>query len=332
MQRDLSFDYMKGFLIFVVVLGHCPAFLMNEEGFDIYADYMFVFCHSFHMPLFVFISGYFFSKKKKSSLKELIPKQIKRLLYPQFAWNLICLALIIMQWDKFSYLLIGDSINATVKCIYHFFTNQWYLWCIFICSMIVVLTYKIRYPKLVLIVLSLLMIAFFDYLPGVIFHNQQVGKQLLFFIGGMFLYDIKNHEEIMKKTFVISLIGYVCCWAFYLCKNDNFGSLNIIPKVFWAIWGIGLFYNISKAAFKFKIFDKILIGWGSASLGIYIIHTVINRFLIQGNIGLKINTGYIYMDYILCVIYSIGLTCVCQFVTQQIRKKQFLRKYLLGEK
>lgn len=50
MQRDLSFDYMKGFLIFLVVLGHCPAFLMNEEGFDIYADYMFVFaipsiCH-----------------------------------------------------------------------------------------------------------------------------------------------------------------------------------------------------------------------------------------------------------------------------------------------
>lgn len=332
MQRDLSFDYMKGFLIFLVVLGHCPAFLLNREGFDIYSDYLFVFCHSFHMPLFVLISGYFFAKKKHCSLKELIPKQFKRLLYPQFSWNLVCLVLILLQWDKLSYLLVGDSTGGTIKCIYHFLTNQWYLWCIFICGIITVLAYKTKYPVLLLCGVSLLMITTFDYLPGVIFKNQQVAKLLLFFTGGMLLHDAKNHERVMSRLFILSGIAYVFCWIIYLIHGISYGDLPMILVVVWSIIGVCLFYNISNVGYNHKIFSHAIILWGGDSLGIYIIHTIINRYFIQSLIGLRVNTGNLCIDYILCFFYSIVLTWLCVLIVKEIRRSAILRKFLLGEK
>lgn len=45
-QRDYSFDYIKGMLIFLVVLGHCIPFLMKDsgvDGMDFWGDPLFVF-------------------------------------------------------------------------------------------------------------------------------------------------------------------------------------------------------------------------------------------------------------------------------------------------
>lgn len=53
-------------------------------------DWLFPY-DSYHMPLFVFISGYFF-KAEDVCGKNTVPflkKQIKRLLFPFFIWNLI---------------------------------------------------------------------------------------------------------------------------------------------------------------------------------------------------------------------------------------------------
>ena len=59
-KRNIWLDNVKGFLIVCVVAGH---FL--ESGIDYHSSMcksLFLFIYSFHMPLFVFVSGYF-SKK-----------------------------------------------------------------------------------------------------------------------------------------------------------------------------------------------------------------------------------------------------------------------------
>ena len=73
-------------------------------------------------------------------------------------------------------------------------------------------------------------------------------------------------------------------------------------------------------------------GLGGYTLGIYIIHTVLNRYLLQGILGLYVHTGSIYIDYLICFIYSIILTWVCVWIIDGIRKNKISRKYLLGEK
>lgn len=62
--RDYYLDTIKGFLIIVVVIGHFIEF-GSRTIFDVA---MHNFIYSFHMPLFVFLSGYFFNIKTKRKL------------------------------------------------------------------------------------------------------------------------------------------------------------------------------------------------------------------------------------------------------------------------
>jgi len=61
-QRDYSFDNIKAILIFLVVLGHVLVSGSKHELVSIVYKCIYLF----HMPLFVFISGYFSKKAAKS--------------------------------------------------------------------------------------------------------------------------------------------------------------------------------------------------------------------------------------------------------------------------
>ena len=84
-NRIAYFDILKGIAIFLVVLGHClqiftPNWQENKIALSIYM---------FHMPLFIFISGYFFYPSvKKIPLKEFIVKKFIRLYLPSLFWGL----------------------------------------------------------------------------------------------------------------------------------------------------------------------------------------------------------------------------------------------------
>lgn len=333
-QRDYSFDYMKGILIFLVVLGHCPAFLLTGDAhpFDKWSDYMFVFIHSFHMPLFMLTTGYFFSKKRNSVLKDLIPKQVKRLLYPQFSWCIVCLIIILMQFDRFGDFVIGNTNAETVKLIYHFLTSYWYLWCTLFCSIIVVIANKCRFPLLIISAICILMLIFEKNLPDWFFKHQQLIKQLPFFTLGVYLHEVTDLDNKIRKVFPVSLLGYMICWFLYLKYYDSFGNVNTPFKMVWALFGVLSFYTIIKEMFKIRICKDSATKWGGDTLGIYIIHTVLNRYLLQGILGLYVHTGSIYIDYLICFIYSIILTWVCVWIIDGIRKNKISRKYLLGEK
>lgn len=59
-NRDYFFDNIKGILILLVVFGHAIKPFMDANEI---AKLLYCFIYFFHMPLFVFISGYF-SKKQ----------------------------------------------------------------------------------------------------------------------------------------------------------------------------------------------------------------------------------------------------------------------------
>lgn len=68
-QRDYLYDNYKAFLIFLVVIGHFiePAYTNHEF---LYTLKWFIF--AFHMPAFIFISGYF--SKRELPFKDLVCK------------------------------------------------------------------------------------------------------------------------------------------------------------------------------------------------------------------------------------------------------------------
>lgn len=79
-ERNQSVDVCKGIAIVLMVIGHsgCPLWLSN-------------FIYSFHMPLFFFFSGYFFTPPP--SYKIYLIRKVNNLYIPYLKWSLTFLAL-----------------------------------------------------------------------------------------------------------------------------------------------------------------------------------------------------------------------------------------------
>jgi len=78
-----SVTYLKAFGIMLVVLGHT----MNP------VPHLNSFIFMFHMPLFLFISGYCFKRKYLQEPKAYVGKRLKGIYWPYVKWSLIFLAL-----------------------------------------------------------------------------------------------------------------------------------------------------------------------------------------------------------------------------------------------
>lgn len=80
-ERDYLFDNLKVLLIFLVVFGHFSERYINK---DIYLKNIYIFIYIFHMPLFIFISGYF-----SKSVEKCRKKAIQDLLIPFIFLNMV---------------------------------------------------------------------------------------------------------------------------------------------------------------------------------------------------------------------------------------------------
>ncbi len=85
-KRNYRIDVLKGLAVFLMVVGHCIQFGSGIHYFEekqYFYNIIFKMIYSFHMPLFMIISGYlFYYSYSKYSINELIRNKIKRFIYP----------------------------------------------------------------------------------------------------------------------------------------------------------------------------------------------------------------------------------------------------------
>ena len=81
MQRLHYIDSIKGLAIFLVVMGHVLAWLYSDYNTALQADkpmFLWKMIYAFHMPLFIFISGFLFGFSKFDSLWSYVIKMYKK--------------------------------------------------------------------------------------------------------------------------------------------------------------------------------------------------------------------------------------------------------------
>lgn len=131
--------------IILVVLGHTGN--QMKLASDIFPYY------SFHMALFIFISGYFYNTKNEDALwgrKGYIAKKIKKLLVPYFIWNLIY-GIIVNTFRNANIVSYGENINFNSLFIKpwingHQFTlniASWFLLALFLVNIVYILIRKV---------------------------------------------------------------------------------------------------------------------------------------------------------------------------------------------
>lgn len=126
-RRDTFIDYLKGIAIILMLIGHCiqygsgSVFLIDELYWE---NAVMKVIYSFHMPLFIAISGYlFWYSVTAHGMLISIRDRMVRLIPVCFSW-----AVILCIVD------IGKGVDFGLKrFILYFLTDFWFLWAIIFC-------------------------------------------------------------------------------------------------------------------------------------------------------------------------------------------------------
>ncbi len=201
-KRIQKWDLLKAFLMFCVVLGH---FADVHTGTSEFAQSLYLLLYTFHMPLFIFISG-LFSKKMVNE----------------------------KQWDKMLGYLVLYFFLKLVKFIYDAVFDQcftfrvfgetgiaWFMFALFAFAVITVFTSKYK-PACVLVFSILLsLFAGYDNEIGSTFVLSRIIVLYPFYYAG-YCIDPKKLVKVskgkIKKLVAIVLIG-VLIWVAFTFKD-----------------------------------------------------------------------------------------------------------------
>lgn len=84
-NRNQALDIAKGMLIILVVWGHCLQYCFGPDyvdSGDFFDDWLFRAVYSFHMPLFMLISGYLFYFSNRKPLRSVVISKLKAIGIP----------------------------------------------------------------------------------------------------------------------------------------------------------------------------------------------------------------------------------------------------------
>lgn len=282
LEKDLKLSNIKGLLIFLVVFGHLIE--LNKQNYY----QLFVFIYAFHMPLFIFISGYL---AKRIKLSKII--------------NLLLLYIIFQSFFDWFLYFIGEYKTLS----FHYGKPQFHLW--YIVSMIFwyLLAWGLSKLNLSLIgKLSIFFIMFIvcfisrqytgvvtdavkDFYPNFTSYTLSYQRTISFapfFFAGFFMTKENLHAVykfikpslaklllIVTGTLTILFIEYTSNleWLFRgsfgikrFLANDESYTLKILLHYLLSAW-ICLLILISVNSKK-----SILTKWGDYSLGIFLFH------------------------------------------------------------
>lgn len=142
-SRSQYFDAMKGIAIILVLIGHSiqygngADFLANN---DFYRNFLFKTIYSFHMPLFMWISGFFFqSSYNKYSTAVFIIKKIKSIIVP-----IVSFSFLYFMFTKYN---LHDGLMLSIRRFIWTilsFKIYWFLWATFVLSILFLFIKKIK--------------------------------------------------------------------------------------------------------------------------------------------------------------------------------------------
>lgn len=138
-NRCREMDISKGFAIYLVILGHYIQCYSGSQHYY-FDNSLYLTIYTFHMPLFMFISGCVFSRSlSRSNLRAVFIKRARQLLYPYCLWGAIVIVIHILL-NYFAYRLsFIDTVFYTIKNT----SLYWFLLSLFMSSSIAIICERI---------------------------------------------------------------------------------------------------------------------------------------------------------------------------------------------
>ena len=269
-HRDYYFDNARAFLIYLVVFGH----LLNPyvEGHK-HMGALYLLIYSFHMPSFLFISGYF---AKNIGKPDHLEKVAKKLLVPYFVF---------FSFFSVYYYLTGKSSHLQLDPFDPVFA-LWFLITLFIFHVVLVIVknYKPYYVLPIAVIVSLLA-GFSSNIDGYMSYSRTIVFFPIFYLGFL----MNKHQAMLlrnKKLIPISLLILVGFYIVYMIHPINsdwllgsspYSSLDG-PDVYSPLKRLLLYMIICATMFSFLNLVPSGLHWftyvGQRTMYIYLLHGI----------------------------------------------------------
>lgn len=270
MNRDYFFDNSKFYLITLVFVGHVIERCLSND----LARWLYDFIYIFHMPAFVFISGYLSNKSRN-------PKQKLQGLFKTY----IVFQVLYMLFFKYCF---GMESKITLTIPY------WVLW--FLVSLITweILSpyFNLNYKSVALMIGVSLIAGFFEDINGTFSISRTIYYFPFFLWGKTFK---REHINIIKKPFVKTILLIVWCFIgihiwknlksfdyswFYGSLGYKFFKLSLLNGVYYRwityiISALSMLTFLSLVPEKRKLISKL----GKNTMSVYILHVFIVKYL-----------------------------------------------------
>jgi len=345
-ERDSSFDAFRGLAIIAVVAIHAvdSAFLWRYPSTDTWNFFLLVTYRqllNFAVPAFIFISGYWMSKKPVKSLEDykiFLKRRLSRVLIPYFFWSFILLGLAIVQTHHIDiYKIIFKLMTGRATSIYFFI--------IVICQLYIItplLQYINHKQYGLILVLILNVISLLSAYLSRLYFNYWIPVSVAFYSWIIF-YEIGllagSHDN--KKTFLPKNMRFIILPAIlvfllisamesmFLLSKYGSSYFAISPTKYSPFLYSGcVIFGFLLIRERVKYWPKFLVTLGNYSFGIYLIHVLVLKMVL----GIIQKNSTIYSFPPLCqltIVFVTVLTCfILISITRKSLPKAFCRKVL----
>ena len=328
-NRRYYLNVMKGLAIFLMLWGHCIQYCALGS-FDFFENAAFKVIYSFHMPLFMIISGYlFYYTFQKFELKQLIIHRSKPLLWTivfcgAFNYAITISISILYRYHSFSGFYVSSLLSN--------YQSLWFLWSVLAASIgVALICKKVHNVWIQLLLLALWCIPVFLF-PGGGAKNVYVYP---YFVIGFYFARYQNLINQCLKWIVqaIASVGFVIMLFFFRTKHYIYtaglydSNLSIFENIGVNLfrWVIGLFGCIAVLSLVEVIFRLIVLKHcerrlpisfcfselGKKSLQVYALSVSFLSFWlprIYGKIAGKVGSNFLAHNiYLYSFVYTLAI-------------------------
>jgi len=303
MIRDIKFDNLRGLAILFIVLGH----FISHSPFWTTPEYSFIyrFIFLFHLPLLIFVSGYFSKSDPENSVKA-----FKNVFIPYLIFETL--------WIIFIFLKDGN-LKATMLIVPAW--GLWYLLSLYFWRVFLPTAVRIKHVFIISLI-GALGIGFLKFNTSILSISRTVCFFPLFLLGFYFK-DFKNKLIINKylatclfftlltvsALFLMPMSYRVIFFKYSYHAMDMKNLIGMIIRLlilFVEMVGVILLFNMmtSKKTFLTRI--------GKNSLPVYVLHfyfVMAIPYIIE-----FIGLGYIFENFILTSVYVVLATVLVTFI------------------
>lgn len=315
-QRLETFDIAQAICIVLVVIGH-----YNPDSAPVWWKAINRCIYSFHMPVFLFISGFVYAfTLKKDSYTAFIWKKVKRLLVPYLSASLIVVSIkLLTQGNAY----VENPVSAgTYFEIFYLPAAGYYLWFVWALFIMLSVTHIFKSPLAHVALFAISISAYFApfELPDT-FCLRRFQEMWVFFAFGVTMADLKAQAIFDSKWF------WATSTTLYTVAYITFGTDGKWQRLIVAMLGIGMAISLSsilKNIYWGK--QKILLPIGAASFTIYLYHTTFSGFAKAALAKASIPDT----DFILGATFVAACGILFPMVMHNLLKKRERIKWIIG--